>query len=277
MTDKGTFIVNGAERVIVSQIVRSPGVYFKRDISPAGKRLYNATMIPNRGAWLKIETDSNDIIYVKIDKNRKILATTLLKAMGITVSEMESLFTHFEFLKKTLDKDTTETTDDALIDLYKKLRPGDPASPQGGRQILEARFFDEKKYDIGRVGRYKLNKKLNLNIPKNQRTLTVQDIVASIEYLINLTYDEGTVDDIDHLGNRRLRSVGELLQNQMRIGFTRMEKLVKERMTMQDTENLTPQNLINIRPIVSAIKEFFGSSPPSQFMDQNNPQAELTH
>lgn len=160
MTDKGTFIVNGAERVIVSQIVRSPGVYFKREISPTGKRLYNATMIPNRGAWLKIETDSNDIIYVKIDKNRKILATTLLKAMGITVSEMESLFTHFEFLKKTLDKDTTETTDDALIDLYKKLRPGDPASAQGGRQILESRFFDEKKYDIGRVGRYKLNKNL---------------------------------------------------------------------------------------------------------------------
>ncbi|MBQ8168735.1 DNA-directed RNA polymerase subunit beta, partial [bacterium] len=214
MTDKGTFIVNGVERVIVSQIVRSPGVYFKREVSPAGKRLYNATMIPNRGAWLKIETDSNDLIYVKIDKNRKILATTLLKAMGITVSEMESLFTHFEFLKKTLEKDTAETTDDALIEVYKKLRPGDPVSPQGGRQILEARFFDEKKYDIGPVGRYKLNKKLNLNIPKNQRTLTVQDIVESIEYLINLTYDEGTVDYIDHLGNRRIRSVGELLQNQ---------------------------------------------------------------
>lgn len=277
MTDKGTFIVNGAERVIVSQIVRSPGVYFKREISPAGKRLYNATMIPNRGAWLKIETDSNDLIYVKIDKNRKILATTLLKAMGITVSEMETLFTHFEFLKKTLDKDTAETTDDALIEVYKKLRPGDPASPQGGRQILEARFFDEKKYDIGRVGRYKLNKKLNLNIPKNQRTLTVQDIVASIEYLINLTYDEGTVDDIDHLGNRRIRSVGELLQNQFRVGLSRIERIVKERMTLQDSETLTPLNLLNTKPLVASLKEFFGSSQLSQFMDQTNPLAELTH
>ncbi len=277
MTDKGTFIVNGAERVIVSQIVRSPGVYFKREVSPAGKRLYNATMIPNRGAWLKIETDSNDLIYVKIDKNRKILATTLLKAMGITVSEMESLFTHFEFLKKTLDKDTAETTDDALIEVYKKLRPGDPASPQGGRQILEARFFDEKKYDIGRVGRYKLNKKLNLNIPKNQRTLTVQDIVASIEYLINLTYDEGTVDDIDHLGNRRIRSVGELLQNQFRVGLSRIERIVKERMTLQDSETLTPLNLLNTKPLVASLKEFFGSSQLSQFMDQTNPLAELTH
>ena len=277
MTDKGTFIVNGAERVIVSQIVRSPGVYFKREISPTGKRLYNATMIPNRGAWLKIETDSNDVIYVKIDKNRKILATTLLKAMGITVTEMESLFTHFEFLKKTLDKDTTETTDDALIDLHKKLRPGDPATPMGGRQILESRFFDEKKYDIGRVGRYKLNKKLNLNIPKNQRTLTIQDIVASIEYLINLTYDEGTLDDIDHLGNRRIRSVGELLQNQFRVGLSRIERIVKERMASQDADTLTPLNLLNTKPLVASLKEFFGSSQLSQFMDQINPLAELTH
>ena len=277
MTDKGTFIVNGAERVIVSQIVRSPGVYFKREVSPAGKRLYNATMIPNRGAWLKIETDSNDLIYVKIDKNRKILATTLLKAMGITVSEMESLFTHFEFLKKTLEKDTAETTDDALVEVYKKLRPGDPASPQGGRSILEARFFDEKKYDIGRVGRYKLNKKLNLNVPASQRTLTVQDIVASIEYLINLTYDEGSVDDIDHLGNRRIRSVGELLQNQFRVGLSRIERIVKERMTLQDSETLTPLNLLNTKPLVASLKEFFGSSQLSQFMDQINPLAELTH
>lgn len=277
MTDKGTFIVNGAERVIVSQIVRSPGVYFKREVSPTGKRLYNATMIPNRGAWLKIETDSNDVIYVKIDKNRKILATTLLKAMGITVSEMESLFTHFEFLKKTLDKDTAETTDDALVEVYKKLRPGDPATPQGGRSILEARFFDEKKYDIGRVGRYKLNKKLNLNIHEAIRTLTVQDIVASIEYLINLTYDEGSIDDIDHLGNRRIRSVGELLQNQFRVGLSRIERIVKERMTLQDSETLTPLNLLNTKPLVASLKEFFGSSQLSQFMDQTNPLAELTH
>ena len=277
MTDKGTFIVNGAERVIVSQIVRSPGVYFKCDPSPTGKRLYNATMIPNRGAWLKIETDSNDVIHVKIDKNRKILATTLLKAMGITVSEMEPKFTHFEFLKKTLEKDPTETTDEALIELYKKLRPGDPASPQGGRQILESRFFDEKKYDIGRVGRYKLNKKLNLNIPNNQRTLTVEDIVSTIEYLINLTYDEGQLDDIDHLGNRRIRSVGELLQNQFRVGLSRIERIVKERMTLQDSETLTPLNLLNTKPLVASLKEFFGSSQLSQFMDQTNPLAELTH
>ena len=277
MTDKGTFIVNGAERVIVSQIVRSPGVYFKREVSPTGKRLYNATMIPNRGAWLKIETDANDLIYMKIDKNRKILATTVLKAMGITVNEMESLFTHFDFLKKTLDKDTTETTDDALIELYKKLRPGDPASPQGGRQILESRFFDDKKYDIGRVGRYKLNKKLNLNIPNNVRTLTREDIIASIEYLINLTYDEGTLDDIDHLGNRRIRSVGELLQNQFRVGLSRIERIVKERMTLQDSETLTPLNLLNTKPLVAALREFFGSSQLSQFMDQTNPLAEITH
>lgn len=277
MTDKGTFIVNGAERVIVSQIVRSPGVYFKREISPTGKRLYNATLIPNRGAWLKIETDANDNIYVKIDKNRKILATTLLKALGITVSEMETLFTHAEFLKKTLDKDTTETTDDALIEIYKKLRPGDPASAAGGRSILEARFFDEKKYDIGRVGRYKLNKKLGLNLPETQRTITVQDLVASIEYLINLTYDEGSVDDIDHLGNRRIRSVGELLQNQFRVGLSRIERIVKERMTLQDSDTLTPLNLLNTKPLVASLKEFFGSSQLSQFMDQINPLAELTH
>ena len=190
---------------------------------------------------------------------------------------MESKFTHFEFLKKTLEKDPTETTDEALVELYKKLRPGDPASPQGGRQILESRFFDEKKYDIGRVGRYKLNKKLNLNIPNNQRTLTVEDIVSTIEYLINLTYDEGQLDDIDHLGNRRIRSVGELLQNQFRVGLSRIERIVKERMTLQDSETLTPLNLLNTKPLVASLKEFFGSSQLSQFMDQTNPLAELTH
>ena len=277
MTDKGTFIVNGAERVVVSQIVRSPGVYFKRDVSPTGKRLYNATLIPNRGAWLKIETDANDVIHVKIDKNRKILVTTLLKALGITVSEMESHFTHFEFLKKTLEKDTAETTEDALIEVYKKLRPGDPASAVGGRQILEARFFDDKKYDLGRVGRYKINKKLNLNVPETQRTLTPQDLTAIIEYLVNLTYDEGSVDDIDHLGNRRIRSVGELLQNQFRVGLSRIERIVKERMTLQNSETLTPVNLLNTKPLIASLKEFFGSSQLSQFMDQTNPLAELTH
>lgn len=277
MTEKGTFIINGAERVIVSQIVRSPGIYYKRETAPTGKRIYNATLIPNRGAWLKIETDVNDIVYVKIDKNRKILATTLLKSLGISISEMEGIFRHSEFLKKTLDKDSTKNTDDALIEVYKKLRPGDPASASGGRSIIESRFFDEKRYDLGKVGRYKINKKLGLNLPETQRTLTVHDIVSAIEYLINLTFDEGNIDDIDHLGNRRIRSVGELLQNQFRIGLTRLERIVKERMTLQDAEALTPTSLLNTKPLVAAIKEFFGSSQLSQFMDQTNPLAELTH
>jgi len=277
MTDRGTFIINGAERVIVSQIVRSPGIYYKRDIATTGKRVYNATLIPNRGAWLKIETDINDVIYVKIDKNRKILATTFLKALGIGVNDMESVFRHSDFLKKTMDKDTTGTNDEALIEVYKKLRPGDPASASGGKSIIESRFFDDKRYDLGKVGRYKLNKKLGLNLHETQRTLTVQDIVASIEYLVNLTYDEGVVDDIDHLGNRRIRSVGELLQNQFRIGLTRLERIVRERMTLQDAETLTPLNLLNTKPLIAAIKEFFGSSQLSQFMDQTNPLAELTH
>ena len=190
---------------------------------------------------------------------------------------METLFTHFEFLKKTLEKDTTESTDDALIEVYKKLRPGDPASAAGGRSIIEARFFDDKKYDIGRVGRYKLNKKLNLNIAETQRTLTIQDLVAAVEYLINLTYDEGSCDDIDHLGNRRIRSVGELLQNQFRVGLSRIERIVKERMTLQNSETLTPLNLLNTKPLIASLKEFFGSSQLSQFMDQTNPLAELTH
>ena len=277
MTDRGTFIINGAERVIVSQIVRSPGIYYKREIATTGKRVYNATLIPNRGAWLKIETDINDVIYVKIDKNRKILATTFLKALGIGVNDMESVFRHSDFLKKTMDKDTTQTNDEALIEVYKKLRPGDPASASGGKSIIESRFFDDKRYDLGKVGRYKLNKKLGLNLHETQRTLTVQDIVASIEYLVNLTYDEGVVDDIDHLGNRRIRSVGELLQNQFRIGLTRLERIVRERMTLQDAETLTPLNLLNTKPLIAAIKEFFGSSQLSQFMDQTNPLAELTH
>jgi len=277
MSIRGTFIINGAERVIVSQIVRSPGIYFKRDIAPTGKRVYNATLIPNRGAWLKIETDINDLVYVKIDKNRKILATTFLKALGVSTNEMESIFRHSEFLKKTLDKDSTKSTDEALIEVYKKLRPGDPASAGGGRSIIESRFFDEKRYDLGKVGRYKLNKKLGLNLPETQRTLCVQDIVAAVEYLINLTFDEGNIDDIDHLGNRRIRSVGELLQNQFRIGLTRLERIVKERMTLQDAETLTPINLLNTKPLIAAIKEFFGSSQLSQFMDQTNPLAELTH
>lgn len=277
MTDRGTFIINGAERVIVSQIVRSPGIYYKKDQALNGKRIFNATMIPNRGAWLKFETDINDVIYVKIDKNRKILATTLLRALGLSIAEMENQFRHFDYLKKTLDKDPTETTEEALIEVYKKLRPGDPPSVGGGRSLLESRFFDEKRYDLGKVGRYKVNKKLGLSAPDTVRVLTNEDIVSAIDYLINLNYDDGQVDDIDHLGNRRIRAVGELLQNQFRVGLTRLERIVKERMTLQDIDTLTPNNLLNPKPLLAAIREFFGSSQLSQFMDQTNPLSELTH
>lgn len=277
MTDRGTFIVNGAERVVVSQIVRSPGIYYKRDIDPNGKRTFNATLIPNRGAWLKLESDNNDIVHVKIDKNRKLYATTLLKALGYTVSEMETMFHHFDFLSKTLEKDPADNREQALIEVYKKLRPGDPTSVEGGRQILESRFFDDKRYNLGKVGRYKLNKKLSLSIPEELRVLTRDDIVASIDYLINLHYDEGQIDDIDHLGNRRIRSVGELLQNQFRVGLSRLERIIKERMTLQDADTLTPANLVNPKPLIAAIREFFGSSQLSQFMDQTNALAELTH
>ncbi|MBX9688600.1 MAG: DNA-directed RNA polymerase subunit beta [Candidatus Obscuribacterales bacterium] len=277
MTDRGTFIINGAERVIVSQIVRSPGIYYKREVDTNGKRTFSATLIPNRGAWLKFETDVNDVIYVKIDKNRKLLASTLIRALGYSEVEMETLFRHRDFLKKTLDKDTTKTREEALIEVYRKLRPGDPPSVAGGQSILESRFFDDKRYDLGKVGRYKLNKKLALSVPEAQRTLGREDIVAAVDYLIALHYDEGQVDDIDHLGNRRIRSVGELLQNQFRIGLSRLERIVKERMTLQDADSLTPANLLNTKPLVAAIREFFGSSQLSQFMDQTNPLAELTH
>lgn len=277
MTGRGTFIINGAERVIVSQIVRSPGIYYKREVDTNGKRTFSATLIPNRGAWLKFETDVNDVIYVKIDKNRKLLATTLIRALGYSDLEMETLFRHKDFLKKTLDKDATKTREEALIEVYRKLRPGDPPSVAGGQSILDSRFFDDKRYDLGKVGRYKLNKKLILSVPETLRTLTKEDIVAAIDYLIALNYDEGQADDIDHLGNRRIRSVGELLQNQFRIGLSRLERIVKERMTLQDVDSLTPANLLNTKPLVAAIREFFGSSQLSQFMDQTNPLAELTH
>ncbi len=277
MTDRGTFIINGAERVIVSQIVRSPGIYYKREVDNHGKRTFSATLIPNRGAWLKFETDSHDVLHVKIDKNRKLPATTLLRALGYSNSEMENMFRHSDFLKKTFEKDNNETKEDSLIEVYRKLRPGDPPSVAGGQSILESRFFDDKRYDLGRVGRYKLNKKLGLSVPESQRTLTPEDIVAAVDYLIALHFDEGHADDIDHLGNRRIRSVGELLQNQFRIGLSRLERIVRERMTLQDADTLTPANLLNTKPLVAAIREFFGSSQLSQFMDQTNPLAELTH
>ncbi len=277
MTDRGTFIINGAERVIVNQIVRSPGVYYKADLDKNGRRTYSASLIPNRGAWLKFETDKNGLIWVRIDKTRKLSAAVLLKALGLSDSEIYDGLRHPEFFQRTMEKEGHYTEEEALMELYRKLRPGEPPTISGGQQLLESRFFDPKRYDLGRVGRYKLNKKLNLNIPENVRVLTITDIVAVIDYLINLEYDIGHVDDIDHLGNRRVRSVGELLQNQVRVGLNRLERIIRERMTVSESENLTPASLVNPKPLVAAIKEFFGSSQLSQFMDQTNPLAELTH
>ena len=386
MTDSGTFIINGAERVIVSQLVRSPGVYYSSTRDKAGKELFAATVIPNRGAWLEYETDSNDVFYVRIDKNRKLPVTTFIRALGLgTNDEIVNFFGEDAMLRATLDKDSTKNTEEALLEVYRKLRPGEPPTVESAQSHLDALFFDARRYDLSRVGRYKYNKKLAISLRISGRELaepvanpltgelmadkgeiltrekaheieragvdTVylqvrdsvvkvisngmvdirdfvdfdcaelgvnekvrfsvlcqileenedeeslkeairqrmddlipkhiikDDIFATINYLLNLNFEVGTKDDIDHLGNRRIRSVGELLQNQFRIGFSRMERVVRERMATQsqDMESITPQALINIRPVVAAIKEFFGSSPLSQFMDQNNPLAELTH
>jgi DNA-directed RNA polymerase subunit beta len=277
MTERGTFIINGAERVIVNQIVRSPGVYYKSETDKNGRRCYNASLIPNRGAWLKFETDKNDIVWVRIDKTRKLSAHILLKALGLTDNEIFDTMRHPEYYQKTIEKEGQYTEDEALMELYKKLRPGEPPTVSGGQQLLDSRFFDPKRYDLGKVGRYKLNRKLRLSIPDSVRVLTPQDILTAIDYLINLEFDVGSTDDIDHLGNRRVRSVGELLQNQVRVGLNRLERIIRERMTVSDSDALTPASLVNPKPLVAAIKEFFGSSQLSQFMDQTNPLAELTH
>jgi len=277
MTDRGTFIINGAERVIVNQIVRSPGVYYKAETDKNGRRTYNANLIPNRGAWLKFETDKNDLVWVRIDKTRKISAQVLLKALALTDGEIFDSLRHPEYFQKTIEKEGQFSEEEALLELYRKLRPGEPPTVSGGQQLLESRFFDPKRYDLGRVGRYKLNRKLRLSIPDTVRVLTPQDILSAIDYLINLEFDIGMVDDIDHLGNRRVRSVGELLQNQVRVGLNRLERIIRERMTVSDADSLTPASLVNPKPLVAAIKEFFGSSQLSQFMDQTNPLAELTH
>ncbi|OPX84434.1 MAG: DNA-directed RNA polymerase subunit beta [Pelotomaculum sp. PtaB.Bin104] len=303
MTDKGTFIINGAERVIVSQLVRSPGVYFNEIIDPTGKKLYTATIIPNRGAWLEFETDTNDHVFVRIDRTRKILATVLVRALGYSTNAIiNDLFNGDKNIQETLTRDNSDTEEEALVEIYKRLRPGEPPTVESARSLLEALFFDPKRYDLANVGRYKIQAKLkhgilyrygeNINgetefdpylrkeVPKERefiRELTREDIIETMRYLLSLMASEGQVDDIDHLGNRRLRSVGELLQNQFRIGLSRMERVVRERMTIQDVDVITPQVLINIRPVVAAIKEFFGSSQLSQFMDQTNPLAELTH
>lgn len=278
MTDKGTFIINGAERVIVSQLVRSPGVYYAESIDPSGKKLYGATVIPNRGAWLEFESDLNDNLFVRVDRTRKLPATVLIRALGYgSNGQILELFDDNEHVRATLERDNSESTEEALVEIYKRLRPGEPPTVDSARTLLEALFFDPKRYDLAKVGRYKLNKKLGLDIPMDVRHLTREDIVASMSRMLALMSGDGHKDDIDHLGNRRLRSVGELLQNQFRIGLSRMERVVRERMTIQDVDVITPQVLINIRPVVAAIKEFFGSSQLSQFMDQTNPLAELTH
>ena len=344
MTDTGTFVINGAERVIVSQLVRSPGVYYSVTMDPSGKKIYGTTVIPNRGAWIEYETDINDIISARVDRTRKVPATVLLRALGLSSNdEILACFGNHPALLATLEKDTTTNRDEAMLELYKKLRPGEPVILENAVQLIENTFFDSKRYDLANVGRYKLNKKLgwrnrlsgtvlaeaiadeetgeiilpagtkmtdeNLDkiaesgiynerglravkiqnheeemllmfttgIDEKMHTVTNEDVFASFNYLLNLMDGHGTGDDIDHLGNRRVRCVGELLQNQFRIGLSRMERVVKERMTIQDNEVITPQALINIRPVVAAIKEFFGSSQLSLFMDQNNPLAELTY
>ena len=277
MTDRGTFIINGAERVIVNQIVRSPGVYYKSETDKNGRRTYNANLIPNRGAWLKFETDKNDLVWVRIDKTRKLSAQVLLKALGLTDNEIFDSLRHPDYFQKTIEKEGQFSEEEALLELYRKLRPGEPPTVAGGEQLLHSRFSDPKRYDLGRVGRYKLNRKLRLNVPDATRVLTPTDILSAIDYLINLEFDIGSIDDIDHLGNRRVRSVGELLQNQVRVGLNRLERIIRERMTVSDSDSLTPASLVNPKPLVAAIKEFFGSSQLSQFMDQTNPLAELTH
>lgn len=367
MTDTGTFVINGAERVIVSQLVRSPSVYYNEKIDKNGKRGVAATVIPNRGAWLEFETDAKDVAYVRIDRTRKLPITVLLRALGFgSDQEIIDLLGDNEYLKNTLEKDNTETTEKALLEIYERLRPGEPPTVENAKSLLVSRFFDPKRYDLAHVGRYKMNKKLhiknrlfnqvvaepivdpetgevlaqkgdklerkllnkiipylekeedklgertvephegvlddqitlqsikivdptdssgekeltvigNANVDTSIKNITPADILSAISYFFNLLHRVGNTDDIDHLGNRRLRSVGELLQNQFRIGLSRMERVVRERMSIQDTSSITPQQLINIRPVIASIKEFFGSSQLSQFMDQTNPLAELTH
>ncbi|MGI8718496.1 MAG: DNA-directed RNA polymerase subunit beta [Lapillicoccus sp.] len=293
MTDRGTFIINGTERVVVSQLVRSPGVYFERTADKTSdKDIYTTKVIPSRGAWLEFEIDKRDMVGVRIDRKRKQSVTVLLKALGWSEARILEEFGEFESMRLTLEKDHTQGQDDALLDIYRKLRPGEPPTREAAQTLLDNLYFNGKRYDLAKVGRYKINKKLGLEAPLSDSTLSIEDIVATIRYIVTLHAGEATVkgrrdgkdvdlrvevDDIDHFGNRRLRSVGELIQNQVRTGLSRMERVVRERMTTQDVEAITPQTLINIRPVVASIKEFFGTSQLSQFMDQNNPLAGLTH
>jgi DNA-directed RNA polymerase subunit beta len=289
MSRKGTFIINGTERVVVSQLVRSPGVYFDRQVDKTSdKDIYSCKVIPSRGAWLEFEIDKRDSVGVRIDRKRKQSVTVLLKALGWDDARILERFGEFESMRATLEKDHTAGQDDALLDIYRKLRPGEPPTRESAQALLDNLYFNPKRYDLAKVGRYKVNRKLGLDMPIRQGTLTEEDIVSTIEYLVRLHAGHEEMargerpivietDDIDHFGNRRLRTVGELIQNQVRLGLARMERVVRERMTTQDVEAITPQTLINIRPVVASIKEFFGTSQLSQFMDQTNPLAGLTH
>ena len=291
MTSTGTFIINGAERVVVSQLVRSPGVYFGKEVEPNGDAKYTTTIIPNRGAWIEFETDNAGLLFVRIDRQRKVSASTFFQALGCgNREELAVLFDNNEAMKKTIDADKIETREAALIEIYKKMRPGEPPNVENSQNLIRSMFFDPKRYDLDNVGRYKINKKLKHNVPlfrtpedeakrRYFRQLDLEDIIWSMKRFLEVIEDDqkNPVDDIDHLGNRRLRSVGELLRNQFRIGLSRMERSVKDKMTQQDIEGISASQLINIKPVIATIKEFFGSSQLSQFMDQTNPLAELTH
>jgi DNA-directed RNA polymerase subunit beta len=285
MTQKGTFVINGTERVVVSQLVRSPGVYFEQTPDKTSdKDIFTCKIIPSRGAWLEFEVDKRDMVGVRLDRKRKQNVTVLLKALGWTSEQILEEFGEFESMRLTLEKDHIAGTDEALLDIYRKLRPGEPPTREAAQAMLQNYYFNPKRYDLAKVGRYKINKKLGLELPFDQQVLTMDDIVSAIRYVVALHEGRDELkglpvetDDIDHFGNRRLRTVGELIQNQLRIGLGRLERTVRDRMTTQDIEAITPQTLINIRPVVAALKEFFGTSQLSQFMDQNNPLAGLTH
>lgn len=291
MTNTGTFIINGAERVVVSQLVRSPGVYYGKEVEPNGDAKYTATIIPNRGAWIEFETDNQGLIFVRIDRTRKVSASTFFQSLNCgNKEEIAKLFDNNESMNKTIESDKIGTREAALIEIYKKLRPGEPPTVESSQNLLNSLFFDPKRYDLDNVGRYKINKKLKHNVPlfktkededkrRYFRQLDILDIIFAMKGFLDVISDDQKypVDDIDHLGNRRLRSVGELLRNQFRIGLSRMERSVKDKMTQQDIEGISASQIINIKPIIATIKEFFGSSQLSQFMDQTNPLAELTH
>jgi DNA-directed RNA polymerase subunit beta len=288
MTPRGTFVINGTERVVVSQLVRSPGVYFERTVEKtADKDIFTAKIIPSRGAWLEFEIDKRDFVAVRIDRKRKQSVTVFLKALGWTNDQILAEFGEYESMKETLAKDNVNTQDEALLDIYRKMRPGEPPTKEAAQTLIENLYFNPKRYDLAKVGRFKVNKKLGLDLDLTKSLLAIDDIVGTIRYIVALHKGEALIDlgkqvrveidDIDHFGNRRLRTVGELIQNQVRVGLSRMERVVRERMTTQDVEAITPQTLINIRPITAAIKEFFGTSQLSQFMDQTNPISGLTH